>query len=146
MPLTMQELRYWLDAEEVDYQQASKLGAAAAPLLLELVQGANLNLACKAVYLGSLLRGKGATAVLEAAAISKEPVVRVAAAAGIRNLRPAAAELLLDVLAHDPDAGIRKVALQSANRLRSPQLVAKAHALAAHDPEPFIRELAENNS
>jgi gamma-glutamyltranspeptidase len=45
-------------------------------------------------------------------------------------------------LRNDPDAGIRKVVLKSADRFRSPQVAAKLQQMAETDPEPFVRELA----
>lgn len=142
MPITMKDVRAWLDADEVDYENAKKLGSAAIPFLLELVQGGDLGLASKATYLASLIKGKESVAVLESAATRNEPVVRVAAAAAIRNLSPTQAERMLDRLKDDPDAGIRKVALTSAVRLTSPRLEAKLRQMAEMDPEPFVRDVA----
>jgi hypothetical protein len=69
-------------------------------------------------------------------------VLRVAAAAGLRNLPEIQTERVLDLLINDPDPGIRKVLLKSADRFRSPQVAAKLRKMAETDPEPFIRELA----
>jgi HEAT repeat protein len=146
MPITMQDVRAWLDAEEVDYASAQKLGPAAIPFLMELVQGGDLGLASKATYLASLIKGKKSVAVLEAAAARNEPALRVAAASGIRNLPEAQAEKVLDQLKDDPDAGIRKVVLKSAVRLKSPRVAAKLQQMAKSDPEPFIRELAASTA
>ncbi|HEX7344878.1 MAG TPA: HEAT repeat domain-containing protein [bacterium] len=142
MPITMKDIRARLDAEEVDYANAKKLGPAAIPFLLELVQGGDLGLASKATYLASLIKSEQSAAVLEAAAARNEPVLRVAAASGIRNLPEVQAERVLDLLRNDPDAGVRKVMLKSAERFRSPKLAAKLQQMAKTDPEPFVRELA----
>lgn len=142
MSITMQDVRAWLDADEVDYPRAKRLGSAAIPFLMELVQGGDLGLASKATYLASLIKSGQSAAVLERAAARNEPVLRVAAAAGIRNLPEVQAERVLDLLRNDPDAGIRKVMLKSADRFRSPQVAAKLQQMAETDPEPFIRELA----
>jgi HEAT repeat protein len=142
MPITMKDVRAWLDADEVDYANAKKLGPAAIPFLMELVQGGDLGLASKATYLASLIRSEQSVAVLETAAARNEPVLRVAAASGIRNLPEVQAERVLDLLRNDPDAGIRKVVLKSADRFRSPQVAAKLQQMAETDPEPFVRELA----
>lgn len=142
MPITMKDVRTWLDAEEVDYNKAKALGSAALPFLMELVQGGDLGLASKATYLASMIRSQKSAAVLEKAAARNEPVVRVAAASAIRNLSEVPAGKLVDLLKNDPDAGIRKVMLKSAERLRSPKLAAKLQKIADKDPEPFVRELA----
>lgn len=142
MPITMKDVRAWLDADEVNYANAKKLGSAAIPFLMELVQGGDLGLASKATYLASLIKSKKSAAVLEAAAARDEPVLRVAAASGIRNLSQTQAERMLDRLKDDPDAGIRKVALTSAVGLKSPRVATKLQQMAETDPEPFVRELA----
>jgi HEAT repeat protein len=142
MAITMQAVRAWLDADEVDYANAKKLGSAAIPFLMELVLGGDLGLASKATYLASLIKSRQSAAVLEAAAARNEPVVRVAAASCIRNLPQAQAERMLDRMKNDPDAGIRKVALRSAVRLTSPRMIAKLQQMAEKDSEPFVRELA----
>ena len=142
MSITMQAVRAWLDADEVDYANAKKLGSAAIPFLMELVQGGDLGLASKATYLASLIKSKQSADVLEAAAARDEPVVRVAAASCIRNLSQTRAEHMLDRMIDDPDVGIRKVALTSAVNLTSPKVAAKLQQMAETDPEPFVRELA----
>ena len=142
MAITMKDVRAFLDPDEVDYDRAKKLGPAAIPFLLELVQGGDLGLASKATYLASLIKSEQAAAVLEAAAKSKEALVRVAAASGLRNLSKVKAEKLTDLLINDPDAGIRKVVVKSVDRFKSPQLAAKLQQMAEKDSEPFVRELA----
>jgi len=142
MATTMKQVRAWLEAEEVDYPGASKLGAAAIPFLKDLVKGGDLNLASKATYLVSLIKSTQSAAVLETAAASSEPLLRVAAASGMRNLPEKQALKVVDRLRKDADAGIRKVMLQSALRFRSPQMAAKLRQIATKDPEPFVRELA----
>lgn len=142
MAITMKDVRAWLDAEEVIYAEAKKLGAPALPFLMELVKGGDLGLAAKAIYLASLIRSKQSAAVLETAVASNEPLLRVAAASGLRNLPEAQVGKVLDRLRKDPDAGIRKVALKSAQAFRSPRVTAKLRQMAREDPEPFIRELA----
>jgi HEAT repeat protein len=144
MPITMRDVRKWLDAEEVEYTKAKRLGAAAIPFLMELVQGGDLGLASKATYLASLIDSEQSVAVLETAVSSNEPILRSAAASGIRNLPEAQAERILDQLKDDPDAGIRKVMLNSLDRFRSKQIEAKLQQIAQEDPEPFLRELASS--
>jgi HEAT repeat protein len=138
----MENVRAVLTPDEVNYSEAQKLGPEAIPFLKELVGGGDLNLASKAAYLASLIASDQAVEVLEAAATSQEPVVRVAAASGIRNLPEVHAERVMERLQDDPDAGVRKVTLKSVSEFRSPQLVAKVQRIAEADPEPFVRDLA----
>lgn len=142
MQVTMQDICAWLDAEEVDYVRASQLGPDALPLLRELIQGADPALASKSTYLVSLIRSEESVAALETAATSQELVVRVAAAAALRNLPEVQAERVLDRLSDDSDAGVRKVLLKSASKFRSPEIEAKLQRMAETAPESFIRELA----
>ena len=144
MPVTMQDVRAVLDPEEVDYENAKRLGTAAIPFLMELVQGGDLGLASKATYLASLIEDEQSVVVLEAAAARNEPVLKVAAASGIRNLSVAHADRMLGLLKDDPDIGVRKVALQSAAKFKSPTIVAKLRQIAETDPEPILRDLAAN--
>lgn len=144
MAVTMADVRAQLDPEEVDYARARQLGPDAVPFLMQLVQGGNLGLASKAAYLASLIESDRSADVLEAAATSSEPVVRVAAAAGLRNVPDATAERILERVRTDPDAGVRKVAVQSVARFTSPQLRAKIQQMVEEDPEPLVRELAAN--
>jgi hypothetical protein len=142
MPITMQNVRFYLDAEEVNYNRAKELGPEAIPFLLELVQGEDLALASKATYLASLIQTEAAVAVLQTAAASPEAVVRVAAASSLRNLPEVQAEKVLGQLVDDPDAGIRKVTLNSARPFRSLEIEAKLQQVAETDPEDFVRNAA----
>jgi hypothetical protein len=142
MAITMQTVRALLSRDEVNYLEAQRLGPEAIPFLKELVQGGDLNLASKAAYLASLIANEGATEVLEAAAARQEAVVRVAVAAGIRNLPTATAERVMDRLQSDSDIGVRRVMLNSVSNLKSPQLTAKVQKIAENDPEPSIRKVA----
>lgn len=142
MSITMQDVRAWLDADEVDYERAAELGPEAIPFLMELAQGGDLALAAKATYLASLIRTEQSMAVLESAAARNEPVLRVAAASAIRNLPEVQAERLVDVLRKDEDVGIRNMVLKSAQQFKSPEMEAKFQEMAERDPEPSIRELA----
>ncbi|MBV8034856.1 hypothetical protein [Roseateles sp.] len=137
------QVKTWLDPEEPDYAAAARtLGAAALPALKQLIGGADLALASKATYLASLIPHPDATTALRLAQGRSEPLMRVAAAAGIRNLAPAHGEALFDALQHDPDAGVRKVALSAAATLTSPAMLQRLRALSTSDPEPHLRELA----
>ena len=141
MAITITDVRGSLDPEEPNYAGAARsLGPAALPFLLDLVRGGDLGLASKATYLASLIKSDRSVEVIEAAAATNEPILRVQAAAGLQNLKPAHAERVLNTLKSDPDAGVRKVMVKSAARVKSPRVAAVLKQLAQSDPEPFVRE------
>lgn len=140
MAMTMQDVRAFLDPEEPNYAAASKLGPAALPFLLELVRGGDLGLASKATYLASLIKSDKSVEVIDAAVDTDEPVLRVAAASALQNLKPAQAERMLEKLKSDPDPGVRKVMVKSAARVSSPRINAVLKEVAQSDPEPFVRQ------
>lgn len=142
MPITMKEVRARLDADEVDYRGAAALGPEALPHLSELAQGPDTMLASKAAYLASLIPGEPSARILSAAGSRPEPVVRVAAAAGLKNVPEEQAGPLLDRLLGDPDAGVRKTALKSAAGFVSAAMRARVQRVAERDPAPFLREMA----
>jgi HEAT repeat protein len=146
MSITMKDVRVQLDRDEPDYKEAAMLGQDAIPYLSELVKGPDAMLASKAAYLASLIKSENSIAVLEEAASSPEPVVRIAAASGIRNLSEQGASRVLDLLIEDRDLGVRKVTLKAVSGFRSPALRAKVKKLADEDPEPFIRDLASSTA
>lgn len=151
MPVTMEQVRAHLDRDEPDYPAAAQLGANAIPHLAQLVQSSDPMLASKATYLASLIQGDRSNAVLEQAAHSSHIEVRIAAAAGIRNVEQSPVSLA-DTLLQDQDAGVRKVALRSieARSIKSPTtgprsmegLQIKVEEAAQRDPNIFIRNLA----
>jgi hypothetical protein len=113
MAITEARVRKYLDPEEPNYSvAAAELGAEALPVLEALVQGADPLLASKAAYLASLIPDAESDRVIEQAARSEHPTVRVAAAAGLRSRPDAAIETAAELIA-DPDAGVRKVAAKS---------------------------------
>jgi HEAT repeat protein len=115
MSVSMDDVRRALDPDEPDYAVAARLGKEALPHLERLVRGDDLMLASKAAYAASLI--DGGSEVVEAAAGSDDPVVRVAAAAAVRNLPGDRARPMLRRLSEDVDPGIRKVARASERRL-----------------------------
>src|SRR5215211_7960781 len=106
----MKDVRAALDPEEPDYAKAAKLGAGAVPHLEALVNSGDMMLASKAAYLASLIKDNRGADVVQTAAQSDDPAVRVAAAAAASNLSGAGASAVLEDLVTDPDAGVRKVA------------------------------------
>ena len=110
MAVTMEDVRAALDPEEPDYEEAAGLGPAALPHLQVLVNSGDPMLASKAAYLASLIDDVRAAEVVEEAARSVDPIVRVAAAAAAANLGATVSSNVLRNLSNDPDAGVRKVA------------------------------------
>ena len=144
MPVTIQDVLARIDLDEIDYPAAAaELGPDALPLLQELVDGGDPMLASKAVYLASVISGPGSARVVQRAAQHPDARVRVAAAAGLRNLPEQEAESHVDELLQDSDVGVRKVALTSAAAFDSPAMTTRIQRLAAHDPEAAMRDLAK---
>jgi HEAT repeat protein len=81
--------------------------------------------------------------VVEAAAASPHETVRIAAAAGLRNLAPAQAAPTVERLLDDQDAGVRKLALRAVTDLGMSSLEPKVESMAANDPEEALRQLAD---
>jgi HEAT repeat protein len=143
MPVTIQDVLARIDLDEIDYPAAAaELGPEALPVLEELVEGSDPMLASKAVYLASVISDPGSARVVQRAAQHPDARVRVAAAAGLRNLPEQDAEPHVDELLRDSDVGVRKVALTSAAAFDSPAMTTRVQRLAAHDPEPAMRALA----
>ena len=86
MATTEAQVRAYLEPEEPNYPAAAAaLGAEALPVLDTLVRGGDPLLASKAAYLASMIPDEQAARVLEQAARSAHPTVRVAAAAGMQT-------------------------------------------------------------
>jgi HEAT repeat protein len=144
MPVTMQDVLALIDLDEIDYPAAAEqLGPEALPLLEELAEGGDAMLAAKAVYLASLISDPASARILERAAQHPDARVRVAAAAGLRNLPEQDVEPQIDGLLEDGDVGVRKVALQSAAAFDTPAMITRIQRLAERDPEPAMRDLAK---
>jgi HEAT repeat protein len=142
MPLTLDQVRHELEAEEPDYVRLVGLGPEALPQLLVLVQEANETIAPKAAYLASLIASEQRTAVLAEAAKSPVDTVRIAAALGLRNIEPEAASPILDTVLRDADVGVRKAALRSTLELGVSMARAKVEQISREDPADQLRRLA----
>lgn len=143
MTLTMEEVLHALGAIEPEYAEMAKLGPEALPYLAILVDATDILLASKAVSLASVIRDDRSIAILQRAAQSPYPEVRIAAAAGAGNLDSPVASEILSPLLSDPDSGVRKIALHSTPQAAPPALRTKIEMIAISDPEPFVRQLAE---
>ena len=142
MTITMNDVRSHLDRDEVDYQEAAGMGAEALPFLQELVSGADPMLASKAAYLASMIPGEQQAQILDVAARSGDPVVRVAAASGMGNLAEEDADSLAAGLLGDDDLGVRKLAIRSVARFGSASMTARLRRVAEDDPSEDLRGLA----
>jgi HEAT repeat protein len=140
----MKDVVAQLSPEEPNYAKAQRLGPEALPYLLELVQGGDMALATKAAYLASLIEGEQRVEVLGAAAASEEPVLRIAAAAGIRNLSEPEALQMVAIMREDQDIGVRQQVVVSAANFVSPNVVSALQGLAEVEPEQFVRDLIQN--
>jgi len=142
MPITMQQVLGRLDTDEPDYAALATLGPEAVPHLKVLVRSDDPGVAAKAAYLASLIETDESLEVVEAASASPHETVRVAAAAGLRNLAPAQAGPTVERLLDNEDAGVRKQALQAVTALGMSDLEPKVKKMAAEDPEEGLRQLA----
>jgi HEAT repeat protein len=142
MAITLDQVRRLLAPDEPDYAAAAKLGPGLLPHLKAFVDSGNEHYGSKAAYLAGLIDHDQAVEILRGAAKSPSPLVRVAAAGGIRSMtRPAAAGVLLALL-EDRDIGVRKLAIESSAIRDNPALLAKIGHLTQKDPSPQIRLLA----
>jgi len=143
MPVTMEQVRSFLDPDEPDYVEAAgQLGPPALPHLQTLVVSNDPLLASKAAYLAGLIGAAESSAVVELAAQSPYPEVRVAAAGTTKHLPASQAETLLNTVLADSDVGVRRVALRSAAALRSPALKYRVQEMSKSDSSAAIRTLA----
>jgi HEAT repeat protein len=112
MLVTMEQVLAELDPDEPDYENAAKLGSEALPHLEVIVKKEDALLASKATYLASFIHDKASVAVLDSAARSVHPEVRVAAAYGSRNLDLPEVKKVLEVLKDDQDENVRNISRQ----------------------------------
>jgi hypothetical protein len=112
MSVTMEQVVNALEPDEPNYAKAASLGPDAIPHLEALVNTES-RLSTKAVYLAGLIQDERSVGVLVAAALSKLPEVRVAAAFAGRNLRSPGVESVIRKLESDTDEGIRIQATRS---------------------------------
>ena len=143
MTVTMQQVRDALGPYEPRYQEeARQLGPEALAHLEEIVREGDAGLASRAVYLASLIEHDRSGAVLALGMERPDAIIRVAVAAGARNLAPQLRGRLLLRLLDEDDIGVRKVALRAVPAQPEPALAARLEALAQTEPEPALRRLA----
>lgn len=114
-----EELIRFLRQDELDYPAAAaKFGAAVLPLLTELIESDDENLAVKAAYLAGYINDKASADVIGKAAGNKFSAVRVAAAFGAQQLKSAEATAVLEKALADNDPGVLKVAMRSVEQMK----------------------------
>lgn len=142
-PIAQQVLDF-LRQEETDYPAAAKLGEAALPSLMAIIQGSDVGLASKATYLAGLIGGGTQEQALTLAAQHQSPIVRVAAASAVKNLAPGAAERLLGPLLNDGDLGVTKLAMQSVQATKlAGKFTARLQTLSEMTQDSTIQNMAK---
>lgn len=113
-----QELIQFLRQDELDYPAgAAKFGAAVLPLLTELINGTDENLAVKAAYLAGYINDGAVKGIIRNAASNKFAAVRVAAAFSAQKMKGADATAILEHSLEDSDPGVLKVAMRSVGNM-----------------------------
>lgn len=125
-----------------NYEKGSKLGRPALKHLQKIAQSRDWELAPKAVYLAGLIGVDASVPIVEAAAKSRKPAMRVAAASAAPHLAPEQAEPILLHLLDSRDVGIRKCAIQSVEEGCTTRVRARLGEVASGDPEPKLRRVA----
>jgi HEAT repeat protein len=148
MAVTMEQVRTALAPIEPDYHAALRLRKQALPHLAKLAKGRDNLLAAKAVSLASLIGGKQAVALLLQATQHADPVVRLQAAAGVREMPDDDVSKIMLATLRDSDQSVRNVSLGSLRLIYAPDTMPAAirtriKALAKSDPEKFVRAEAK---
>lgn len=143
MSVTPEELRLLLSNEEPSYPSiAARLDVGALEVLDDLAAGPDTMLASKAVYLASLLtEGQD---IVARAAVSGEPVLRAAAASGLRNLAPEARNAVATDLLGQGDTAIDKITVRALGPDLPPALAQRLENLAQSSDSETVRELSRS--
>ena len=110
MAVTLEDVLGFIDREEPAYALGSMLGDEALPVIANLIAGDDEARATKATSLASAIGTPAAAEVLAIAANNNSATVRIATAAGMRQLTPDLATPILLALAQDNDIGVRSLA------------------------------------
>jgi hypothetical protein len=138
------EVRRLLEPDEPDYAAAALLlGAGDVVHLAALAAGEDPMMASKAVYLAGMLEVDGVGDVLTDAAGNADPIVRVAAAASVRNAEASVAVALGTRLLADADVGVRRMVADSAALSSSADVGARLRRLVERDADVEVRSRAE---
>lgn len=145
MPHTKEELIKLIDLDEPDYPSiVAKLSLEDIPLLIELSKDPNLAIATKAISCLGMMNAEKAVVGIQAAVVSANPVLRVAAAHALRNSAalPSAVRLI-DKLLDDSDIGVRKFALKAVNHANIKSLKAKVEKMNVKENTELMKNLSK---
>ena len=145
MPHTKEELIKFIDLDEPDYPSiVAKLSLEDIPLLIELSKDPNLAIATKAISCLGMMNAEKAVVGIQAAVVSANPVLRVAAAHALRNSAalPSAVKLI-DKLLDDSDIGVRKFALKAVNHANIKSLKAKVEKMNVKENTELMKNLSK---
>ena len=138
-----EQILAYLRQEETNYQEAAKLGAAAVPVLRDIIKGSDENLASKATYLVSMISSEETADIIRSAAKHSSAIVRVAAAASASKLKAEDASSVLDLMIDDNDVGVSKLTLKSIKSLHlGKRFEAKLKAISGRSPDSTLKALA----
>ncbi|MBY8870589.1 hypothetical protein K7640_01880 [Micromonospora sp. PLK6-60] len=141
MPISLDELRRLLSSDEPDYRAiTAAAGPEAAEHLRVLARDDNVMLASKAVYAASLLAD--AQHVVDEAAASDEPLLRIASASALTNLPEDARNRVAERLIDAGDVAVEKLVIRSLGPSLTPKLEQSLGRLADNSNSQTIRDLS----
>lgn len=141
MTVTREQVLAYLYPDEPHYAEAVRLGAEALPHLRQLVEEGDPELASKATALASIINTEQSIEIVDLAARSPDPVMRVAAAISLSNLSGVPAPLAESLL-KDEDVGVRKLTLEALENQKPFGFKSKVQEVARNDPNEVLREIA----
>lgn len=146
MSVTMEQVVSLLNADEIDYPEAARIGPEALEHLAVLIDSEDDLLASKATYLASLIEDERRIELLEKARESEHATVRLAAVVGANALPAEPAERIVADLLADDDVGVRKQAILSATRFSaSPRIAERLQSIAEGDDVSRLRQAARDS-
>ncbi|MCX5603751.1 hypothetical protein OOK29_37005 [Streptomyces phaeochromogenes] len=145
MPITLDELRRLLDSDEPDYPAIALMtGPESAEHLRTLARDENVMLATKAVYAVSLIESATAPDVVDEAAASDEPLLRIASASALVNLPEEARNRVAERLIETDDVNVEKLVIRSLGQNLTPRLEQSLGRLANDSSSETIRDLSRS--
>lgn len=143
MAITLDELRRLLSSDEPDYPAISSLTEPeTAGHLRALAQDQDVMLATKAVYAASLVADPEARQVVDQAADSDDPLLRLASASALANLPEEARARVAERLIDAGDVGVEKLVIRSLGPSLTPKLEQSLGHLADNSSSETIRTLS----
>jgi HEAT repeat protein len=128
------------------YQEAISLGPTALRHLKTLAAGEDAHLAVKAVHVAGGIGTELAGPIIAAAATSRRPALKTAAAAAARGLPAATAEPILRRLLESKNVSVRKWAIRSVDALEHRGLCSVLDRIRLHETYNSVKELARATS